>query len=227
MSLAKQVAGCKAVDYVEDGMIVGLGTGSTANYFIDELASRIQSGQLKHIVAVATSQASFQRARQLGINVLPLDEVNSIDLLVDGADETLRTFTGIKGGGGALLHEKIVAQNSLKVIWIVDESKLVEQLGAFPLPVEVVQYGSWKLFRKFENAQMKPQFRKSGRDSLFITDSGNYIIDLNLGMIPSPDQVSFQLNNMVGVVEHGLFINYPDLIIVGDNQGEVSLIERD
>lgn len=226
MSLMKEVAGRKAVDYIESGMVVGLGTGSTAYYFIDELANRIHAGELTHIVGVSTSNETTQIAREKGIQVISLDQVNQIDVLVDGADETLRTFSGIKGGGGALLYEKIVAQNSRKVIWVVGEDKVVDELGAFPLPVEVVQFGSWKLFRYFEQAGMMPSFRKSGVDSLFITDAGNYIIDLHLGSIPQPNQTAFELNNMVGVVDHGIFLNYPDVIIVGKEDGELEIIER-
>lgn len=226
MSIAKEVVGRRAADYIESGMVVGLGTGSTAYYFIDELGRRISKGLLKNIRAVSTSSQSEAQARSLGIPTVRLDDVKYIDVLVDGADETLVTFSGIKGGGGALLLEKIVATYARKIIWIVDQSKKVEYLGAFPLPVEVVQFGAWKLFHTFEAAGMKPSFRKKGRDSLFITDSGNYIIDLNLGKIENPHQLAFELKNMVGVVEHGLFMNYPDVILVADDQGQLEIIQR-
>lgn len=226
MTDAKERVGRKAAEYIQDGMVVGLGTGSTARWFVDEVGQRFKRGELAHIVCVATSKETEQQARQLGLPLSSLDEVNHIDLLVDGADETLRSFSGIKGGGGALLIEKIVAQNSQKIIWIVTEEKLVDELGAFPLPVEIVQTGSWKLFRQFQNAGMHPSFRKKGKDSLFVTDSGNYIIDLNLKKIPQPQQIAFELKHMVGVVDHGLFINYPDIILVGKHDGTIEVIER-
>lgn len=226
MSIAKEAAGRRAADYVYDGMVVGLGTGSTAYFFIDELAQRIQKGFLRNIRGVSTSTQTETIAKDKGIPTVSLDDVKHIDVLVDGADETLPSFSGIKGGGGALLMEKIVAQYSRKIIWVVDDAKVVETLGAFPLAVEVVQFGSWKLFHTFDQAGMQPKFRKIGRDSLFITDSGNYIIDLHLQAIPQPQQLAFELKTMVGVVEHGLFINYPDIIIAGDDQGQVQLIER-
>lgn len=226
MSLAKELVGRKAADYVEDGMVVGFGTGSTAYFFIDEVGKRIQSGELKHIVGVATSKRTLTQMKSLGIPSKSLDDVNFIDLLVDGADETTRDYNGIKGGGGALLYEKIVAQNSRRIIWIVTEDKVVDTLGKFPLPVEVVQFGSWKLFRTFDQAGMYPTFRKSGTDNLFITDSGNYIIDLHLDRIENPHQLSFELNNMVGVVDHGLFLNYPDTILSSDGEGNIEVIRR-
>lgn len=222
----KEFVGRKAADYVEDGMVVGLGTGSTAYWFVDELGQRIKNGTLKHIVGVPTSKQTARQARQLGIPLTNLDDVNQIDVLVDGADECLENFNGIKGGGGALLIEKLVAQYSNKIIWIVTEEKVVEKLGAFPLPVEIIQTGSWKLFRQFESAGMKPAFRKSGTDSLFVTDSGNYIIDLHLERIEQPHQVAFELKNMVGVVDHGLFLNYPEVILVGKSDGTVQTISR-
>lgn len=226
MSESKKIVGVKAASYVEDGMVVGFGTGSTAYYFTEEVGRRFQTGELANIVGVPTSKRTQVQMQQLGIPVRSLDDVDSIDLLVDGADETTREFNGIKGGGGALLLEKIVAQNSDKIIWIVDTSKLVDVLGKFPLPVEVVAFGAWKLFRVFERAEMNPSFRKSGKDTLFITDSGNYIIDLHLERIQNPQQLSFELNNMVGVVDHGLFLNYPDVIIVGDEEGNIETINR-
>lgn len=226
MTDVKELVGRKAAEYVEDGMVVGLGTGSTAYWFVDEIGKKIKSGELKNIVGVPTSKQTEMQALELGIPLRTLDEINHIDVLVDGADEATMEFNGIKGGGGALLHEKIVAQNSRKIIWIMGEDKIVDALGAFPLPVEVVQFGSWKLFKTFDRAGMKPAFRKSGADSLFITDSDNYIIDLHLAHIQNPQQVAFELNNMVGVVDHGLFLNYADILLIGKEDGEVLVHER-
>lgn len=226
MQEVKRLVGQYAASYVEDGMVVGLGTGSTAYWFIEEVGRRFIAGELPNIITVSTSDRSSEQARSLGLPLREIDDIDRIDLLVDGADETTRQFAGIKGGGGALLHEKIIAENADKIIWIMDESKLVNQLGKFPLPVEVVRFGSWKLFDVFLNAGMKPSFRKVEDDSLFITDSGNYIIDLHLEEIPHPEVLAQQIKSMVGVVEHGLFLDYADILLVGQNDGKVVKIER-
>lgn len=223
---AKKLVGKYAATYVEDGMVVGLGTGSTAHWFIEEVGRRYQAGELPNIQTVSTSDASSQQARALGLPLKQVEEVNGIDLLVDGADEATRQLTGIKGGGGALLHEKIIAEHSHKIIWIMDETKLVDQLGRFPLPVEVVQFGSWKLFDAFEHEGMKPSFRKLEGDQLFITDSGNYIIDLHLESISQAHELANQLKTRVGVVEHGLFLNYADILLIARQDGTITKIER-
>ena len=163
----KELVGRYAANYVKDGMVVGLGTGSTAYWFVEEVGARIADGRLKQIVGVATSRRTAEQALKLGITIMDLDRVNHIDLVVDGADEVTRDFYGIKGGGGALLHEKIVAKNAKRSIWVVGEDKLVDTLGAFPLPVEVVQFGSWNLFRQLMAAGLEPSFRKVGSDSLY------------------------------------------------------------
>lgn len=222
----KENVGRYAASFVEDGMVVGLGTGSTAYYFIDEVGRRFKNGELPNIVTVSTSDQSSQQAREIGLPLKELDEINQIDLLVDGADEATREFAGIKGGGGALLHEKITATHANEIIWIMDESKLVDQLGKFPLPVEVVKFGSWKLFDSFERAGMQPTFRKKDEDSLFETDSGNYIIDLNLETIPNPPQTALELKNRVGVVDHGIFLNFANIILVGKADGSITKLER-
>ncbi|MGF3115148.1 ribose-5-phosphate isomerase RpiA [Facklamia sp. P12937] len=226
MEEAKKRVGKYAASYVEDGMVVGLGTGSTAYWFIEELGRRFQAGELDNILTVSTSDRSSEQALKLGLPLKEIEDVNRIDLLVDGADETTRQFAGIKGGGGALLHEKIIAENSDKIIWIMDESKLVNQLGKFPLPVEVVRFGSWKVYDAFKSAGMKPSFRKIEDDRLFITDSGNYIIDLHLEEIPNPQVLAAEIKSKVGVVEHGLFLNYADIILVAQADGEIIKIER-
>lgn len=226
MTSVKETVGRKAADYVKDGMVVGLGTGSTAYWFVDEIGRRVQSGQLTNIVCVSTSRQTAQQAEELGIPMVCLDDISAIDVLVDGADETTEDFMGIKGGGGALLHEKIVAEQANKIVWIVGQDKVVDTLGKFPLPVEVIQFGCWNLFRKFEAAGMNPSFRKKGTDSLFITDSGNYIIDLHLERIENPVQLAFELSQMVGVVEHGLFLTYADTILSGHEDGSVKVYEK-
>lgn len=226
MTTVKEKVGRYAATYVEDGMVVGLGTGSTAYWFIEEVGRRYHNGELANIITVSTSERSSAQARELGLPLKTLDEINHIDVLVDGADETTKQFAGIKGGGGALLYEKITAENADKIIWIVDESKLVGTLGKFPLPVEVVQFGSWKLFDRFAQSGMNPTFRKKEGDSLFITDAGNYIIDLHLEEIPHPAQLAHELKSMVGVVEHGLFLNYAQIILIGKEDGSITKLER-
>ena len=154
----KEMVGIEAASYVTDGMVVGLGTGSTAYYMIEELGRRVKEENLS-IVGVPTSWASKKQAESLGIPVKTIDEVASVDLTIDGADEISGDYHGIKGGGAALLFEKIVATYSKKVLWIVDKSKIVEKLGAFPLPVEVIPYGSQQLMRLFTEKNYHPVLR--------------------------------------------------------------------
>lgn len=218
----KQLVGQKAATFVEDGMIVGLGTGSTAVFMVEALAKRVKEEKLS-IVCVATSKATEELALSLGLNMKDLAEVDEIDLTIDGADEISPSFHGIKGGGGALLYEKIVATNSKKNIWIVDDSKLVHTLGKFPLPVEVVPFGSEHLFTKFSKKGYQPKYRESGTGTKFITDSGNLIIDLYLEKIEDPKVFANELKNEVGVVEHGLFIDIVDQVIAGTATGEIEI----
>jgi ribose 5-phosphate isomerase A len=208
----KQIAAEYAVDYVEDGMIVGLGTGSTVAFMLNKLSQRVKTGL--NIKAISTSAATTKLATTLGIKISKLDEINEIDLTIDGADEVDENLNGIKGGGGALLYEKIVASISKKNIWIVDSTKLVKTLGKFPLPVEVVQYGSSHLFKEFEKKGYKPGFRNVGKNR-FITDSNNYIIDLRLERIEDPSVLDIKLKSYPGVVETGLFYNVTDLVLAG------------
>ena len=223
MSHLKQQVGIKAAEFVKDGMIVGLGTGSTAYYFVEEIGRRIKEEGL-NITGVTTSSATTAQAKTLGIPLKSIDEVEIVDLTVDGADEVVGHFNGIKGGGGALLMEKVVASNSKDCIWIVDESKLVEQLGAFKLPVEVVQYGAHNLFRQFEEKGYKPSFRMKDGE-LFVTDQVNYIIDLDLKVITDAEKLAEELDRTVGVVEHGLFIGMISKVIVGRPEGP-QIIEK-
>lgn len=219
----KMIAGRKAVDFIQSGMTVGMGTGSTAYYFIDELGRRIRNGQLENITAVSTSRRSTEQAESLGIRVVSIDMVDRIDCLVDGADETTTDFCGIKGGGGALLYEKIVAMASDRSVWIVTPEKVVNTLGAYPLPVEVVQFGSLRLYSKFKEMGFNPTFRRMEDDRLFITEAGNYIFDLHLDRIEAPHQLAHELDQTVGVVEHGLFLNIATSIIVGADDGAITI----
>ena len=216
VSLKEQV-GIKAAEFVTDGMIVGLGTGSTAYYFVAELGRRIKEEGL-NITAVTTSSVTYEQAEGLGIPLKAIDDVEVVDLTVDGADEVDPALNGIKGGGGALLMEKIVATNSKDCIWIVDESKQVETLGAFKLPVEVVQYGAENLFRHFEKKGYSPAYREKDGQR-FVTDQGNFIIDLDLKVITDAEALAEELDRTVGVVDHGLFLGMVSKVIVGTPEG--------
>ena len=213
----KEQVGIKAAEFVTDGMIVGLGTGSTAYYFVAELGRRIKEEDLQ-ITAVTTSSVTYEQAEGLGIPLKAIDDVEVVDLTVDGADEVDPALNGIKGGGGALLMEKIVATNSKDCIWIVDESKQVETLGAFKLPVEVVQYGAENLFRHFEKKGYSPAYREKDGQR-FVTDQGNLIIDLDLKVIPDAEALAEELDRTVGVVDHGLFLGMVSKVIVGTPEG--------
>ena len=216
VNLTEQV-GIKAAEFVTDGMIVGLGTGSTAYYFVAELGRRIKEEGL-NITAVTTSSVTYEQAEGLGIPLKAIDDVEVVDLTVDGADEVDPALNGIKGGGGALLMEKIVATNSKDCIWIVDESKQVETLGAFKLPVEVVQYGAENLFRHFEKKGYSPAYREKDGQR-FVTDQGNFIIDLDMKVIPDAEALAEELDRTVGVVDHGLFLGMVSKVIVGTPEG--------
>lgn len=218
----KEMVGEKAAEYVKDGMVVGLGTGSTAFYMVEAVGRRVKEGL--DIVGVTTSNRTKEQAEGLGIPLKSVDEVDRIDLTIDGADEISKDFQGIKGGGAAHLFEKIVADNSDKVIWIVDDSKMVEQLGAFPLPIEVIPYGSQQLFRTFEQKGYKPAFRKTESDEKLVTDAGHYIIDLHMEVIEEPHSLATWLDSLTGVVEHGLFLDSVNTVIVGRENG-VEILE--
>jgi ribose 5-phosphate isomerase A len=220
--IEKKIAAESAIDFIEEGMIVGLGTGSTVRFFINALAPRIKSG-LK-ITCVSTSQKTSELANSLGIELTDLTEVPEIDLTIDGADEVDKNLNGIKGGGGALLFEKIVASYSKRNIWIVDSTKIVDTLGKFPLPVEVIKFGSDHLLDKFKQLDFRPKFRMD-KGSRLISDSDNYIIDLNFGEITEPEVIEMELKSFPGVVETGLFIGVVDAVIVGNKDG-AEILER-
>lgn len=208
----KQLAGEYAIEFVTDGMVVGLGTGSTVKYTIEGLGRRVKAGL--RIKAVSTSKATTTLAESLGIDMLAIDDVDYIDVTIDGADEVDASFNGIKGGGGALLFEKIVATASKRVVWVVDSSKVVERIGRFPLPVEVIRFGYTHVFRRLAEAGMHPVLRLVD-DEIFTTDSGNYIIDLHLNEINRPDELELRLKSIPGVVETGLFLGIVDDVVVG------------
>ena len=215
----KQMAGIEAAKHVVDGMIVGLGTGSTAKFMVDEIGRRVKDEGLT-ITGVTTSKETERQALSLNIPLKSIDEVPYVDLTIDGADEISEDFHGIKGGGAALLFEKIVATYSNQCIWIVDDSKLVHKLGAFPLPIEVIPYGHEQLLRLFEKKGFSPTLRfVESNGTPLITDGGHHIIDLHLQKIQDPVALGSYLDTLVGVVEHGLFLNTVSTIIVGDVNG--------
>ncbi|MBM7711927.1 ribose-5-phosphate isomerase RpiA [Enterococcus xiangfangensis] len=218
----KELVGIEAAKFVKDGMIVGLGTGSTAYYLVKELGRRVNEEGLK-ITGVVTSSKTEEQAKELGIPLKAIDEVESVDLTIDGADEISADFQGIKGGGAALLFEKVVATYSKDCIWIVDESKMVDKLGKFPLPIEVVPFGSHNIFRLFEAKGYNPTWRKNEANELLTTDGGHYIIDLHLDVIEDPRALAKELDTYVGVVEHGLFIDMISRVIVGTPEGPKTL----
>lgn len=218
----KKAAALAALDYVESGMKVGLGTGSTARHFITALAAKVKSGL--DVMAVPTSRATRDLAHSLGIPLTDLDKHPFLDLTVDGADEFDGDFHLMKGGGGALLLEKIVASSSRRMIVIADESKKVDALGRFPLPVEVVSFGvsatAWKIERVLKICGLDGKLTLRRRDNKpFITDTGNAIIDVAIGRIPEPERLSNLLNIVPGVVDNGLFIGICGIVLMGSKDG--------
>ena len=214
----KEVVGKNAVEYVKDGMIVGLGTGSTVFYFVHALADRVKEGL--NVEMVSTSIQTVELAQSLGLTIKELEEIDHIDLAVDGVDEIDKNFNAIKGGGAALFREKIVADIAREVIWIYDESKDVEKLGNFNLPVEILPFGYSHTIRKMKEAGLNPVLRLKDGATL-ITDNNNYIVDLHLGYGFDIKAVKEKLESIVGVVEHGLFLNMCKLCIKGTEHGAV------
>ncbi len=215
----KRKVGFRAVEFVKDGMTVGLGTGSTAHYMILALGERAKQG-LK-INCVATSLASEKTAKECGLNIVEFKDVEKIDLSIDGADEIDLNMNLIKGGGGALLREKIIENFSEKLIIIADESKNVELLGDFKVPVEVTKFASELTAKKIEGLGGISKLRvKDGQT--FITDNGNYIYDCDFGKIENPKELCERLNMIPGVVENGIFPNMADTIIIAHKDGKIS-----
>lgn len=214
----KKAAGIEAAKLVENGMIVGLGTGSTVRFLVDELGRRVQEEGLQ-FTGVTTSRRTQEQAEGYGIKIVDVDDVDHIDVTIDGADEVDKNFDGIKGGGAALLWEKIVATNSNRIVWIVDETKVVDTIGAFPLPVEVIPFGAGHVISRFKDRGYNPVLRLDADGQPVRTDEKNYVVDLHLNRIDHPRELAEDLINTVGVVEHGLFLNMVDMVIVGDPNG--------
>lgn len=219
MSEAKRLAGERAIDYVEDDMVVGVGTGSTVAYFIDAL------GRIKHRIrgAVSSSEQSSERLRALGIDVLDLNNTGPLALYVDGADECDPGKHLIKGGGAALTREKIIAEASTKFVCIIDPAKRVEVLGRFPLPIEVVPMARSLVARRIVALTgAQPVWRQAGDDRAVITDNGNVILDVHGLQIQDPVGLETSLNQIPGVVSVGLFARRPaDVVIVGGEPPQI------
>ncbi|MCG7622976.1 ribose-5-phosphate isomerase RpiA [Epibacterium sp. Ofav1-8] len=225
---AKFVAAKRAAEMVEDGMRVGLGTGSTAAWLVRCLGEMVREDGLK-ITGVPTSARTAELAREVGIEVITLDEARWLDLTIDGADEFDGDLNLIKGGGGALLQEKIVATASDQMVVIADKAKEVEMLGAFPLPIEVIPFG-WQTSQALVEETLismdvmgrSSTLRMNGA-SPYVTDEGNHILDLHLNRIGNPRQLALVLNQIPGVVENGLFIDICDTVVIGYGDGKVEV----
>jgi ribose 5-phosphate isomerase A len=225
----KRAAAARAVELVRPGMRLGLGTGSTAKHFVDLLAERVRGGL--DVVAVPTSEATRAQAERLGIALTTLDATPELDLTIDGADEIAPDLTLIKGGGGALLREKIVAAASAKMLVIADQSKWVTMLGRFPLPIEIAPFGAAATRRAVEAATAAAgcpgaaTLRKAANGHAFVTDGGHWLLDAQLQRILDPKTLAARLSAVPGVMEHGLFIGLAGAAIVAGPDG-VRLIER-
>ena len=221
---AKALVGKRAAELVDDGMAVGLGTGSTSVMFIKALGERVKAG-LK-IRCVASSDASTQLGLSLGMDVVTLAELPELDIYIDGADEVGPGMVLIKGGGGALLREKIVASAAKKFVVVVDESKIVETLGKFPLPVEVIKMALPLEEPKLEALGLNPHLRpaKNG-DGPYLTDEGNYILDCACGAIENPEETAAEIRSIVGVVEHGLFLGMASMVLAAGENGVREIAE--
>ncbi|MDH7518124.1 MAG: ribose-5-phosphate isomerase RpiA [Candidatus Thermoplasmatota archaeon] len=217
----KKIAGEKAAEYIKDGMIVGLGTGSTVEYTIKKIAEMVKNGL--DIKGIPTSMHTKKIAKEYNIPLTDLEENPVIDITIDGADEVDPNLNLIKGGGGALTREKIVAYHSKKEIIVIDETKIVKVLGVnSPLPVEVLKYGWSSTKKALEEFGCTVELRKIMNDP-YLTDNSNYILDCDFEIIESPEQLEKDINNIPGVVENGLFIGLVDEVIVGSRQGVMTL----
>ena len=225
----KRAVAAKALDYVRDGMKLGLGSGSTAEIFVEMLAPRVRGGE--KLLCVPTSEKTAALARKLGFTLAALDDLAPLDLTVDGADEADRDLNLIKGGGGMLLREKIVAAASRRMVVIADESKMVPRLGRYPLPVEVVEFGhkstAARLSKALDEAgyTRMPLTLRQRDGAVFKTDSGNVLYDIAFGAIQNAPQLAAAISAVPGVVEHGLFIGLATTLLIA-GPGEVEVIDR-
>lgn len=216
----KGQAAQKAVAYLGDGMVVGLGSGSTVQFALEEIAKLLSQGKLKQLWGIPSSRRTEQEARRLKIPLTTLEENPKIDITIDGADEVDPQLNLIKGGGGALLREKILAQASKRVIIVVDESKLSPQLGSkWAVPVEVIEFGYKPAISHIESLGAKVKIRTDQAGKIFRTDGGNIILDCDFGAIPDIQQLSLRLNQHAAVVENGLFFELASEVIVAGRNG--------
>ncbi len=213
---SKQTAGKKSVDFIEPGMVVGLGTGSTAKYMIEELGMRLKTGRLTNIRCVASSKQTEIQANQLGLPLTSFKNIKQIDITIDGADEIDKNLNLIKGGGGALLREKILAQNSRRLMIIADETKMSGFLGEkWSVPIEVLPF-AWEIESMYlRSIGGEWSIRKAKSAEIFLTDQQNYILDCNFGVMQDPGLIAGKLDNRAGILGHGLFISMASDVIIG------------
>ena len=221
----KRQAALKAVEFIESGMILGLGSGSTAWFALEAIGKRIQDGQLKSIIGIPSSKQTERDAQKLGIPIGSLSDHPEIDLTIDGADEVDPDLNLIKGGGGALLREKILAQNSRRFVIVVDESKLSISLGVKKVvPVEVVSFGSYPVLKYLKTISADARLRLNEKNEPFETDQGNFIIDCKFLQITQPERLAKKLKEKAGIIEHGLFLGLATDVIVAGEEGVQHLV---
>ena len=220
----KEAAARASLEFVKNGQVVGLGTGSTAAYFIRLLGAEVKNGL--RIRGIPSSDRSREQAAGLGIPLITLDECQEIDVTVDGADEVDPQLRLIKGGGGALLREKIVASASRQLVIVADATKRVSVLGKFPLPVEVIEFAQAVVRKKIEALGAAVEMRMGTDGKPYLTDENNYILDCRFGQIPDADGLARRLSDMPGVVEHGLFIGMANVVLVANGSEVVELRAR-
>ena len=229
---SKYACALRASALVENGMKVGLGTGSTAYWLVYHLAERVRSEGLE-FVGVPTSNKTREQAQAEGLKLISMDDAGRLDITIDGADEFDQSMNLIKGGGGAHLQEKIVAFGSDRMVVIADETKKVNKLGKFPLPVEVLKFGSAASHKQIEELLIAQNYKdftvqmRMEKNKPFITDEGNYIFDLNLGEIQNPRKLCVDLNIIPGVVENGLFIDVCKAVVIGYSDGTAKILWKD
>ncbi|MDF0726343.1 ribose-5-phosphate isomerase RpiA [Cytobacillus sp. S13-E01] len=218
----KRVVGEKAADYIKDGMTIGLGSGSTVYWTLKKLGQFVENGM--SLSGIPSSKRTEGWAKEFGIPLIDFTDVDYLDIAIDGADEVDSNLNLSKGGGGSLLREKLVDVYANKLIIVVDQSKMVTQLGKFPLPVEVVPFGWEVTAKRIESLGSVPKLRMN-ENEFFITNNGNYILDCQFDTIENPAELHNQLKLLLGVVETGLFVDMTDIVIVGEDDG-VRIVEK-